>query len=151
MGASALVLERRERLRLRVRGVVQGVGFRPFAFGLASRLGLSGFVRNDAEGVLIEVEGARAETFLTELNAAPPPLARIDSVEAATIAALGGEGFVIDATRQGRTMTRIGPDAAVCDACLEELFDPASRFFALSPDQLHAVRPALYAHARSPL
>ena len=129
MGASALVLERRERLRLRVRGVVQGVGFRPFAFGLASRLGLSGFVRNDAEGVLIEVEGARAETFLTELNAAPPPLARIDSVEAATIAALGGEGFVIDATRQGRTMTRIGPDAAVCDACLEELFDPASRFF----------------------
>ena len=118
-----------ERLRLRVRGVVQGVGFRPFAYGLASRLGLSGFVRNDAEGVLIEVEGARAGAFLTELKAAPPPLARVDSVEAAPIAPLGGEGFVIDATRRGRTSTRIGADAAVCDACLEELFDPASRFF----------------------
>ena len=129
VGAPAPVLQSGERLRLRVRGVVQGVGFRPFAYGLASRLGLSGFVRNDADGVLIEIEGARAAAFLAELRQAPPPLARIDSVEAAPIAPLGGGGFVIDATRQGRITTRIGADAAVCDACLEELFDPASRFF----------------------
>ena len=112
-----------------MRGVVQGVGFRPFAYGLASRLELSGFVRNDADGVLIEVEGARAGAFLAELRQAPPPLARIDSVEVAPVAPVGGEGFVIDATRQGRTTTRIGADAAVCDACLDELFDPTSRFF----------------------
>ena len=67
-----------QRLRLRVRGVVQGVGFRPFAYGLAGRLRLSGFVRNDGEGVLIEIEGRRPNAFLTELEAAPPPLARIE-------------------------------------------------------------------------
>jgi hydrogenase maturation protein HypF len=128
VGAAA-ALKAQERLRLRVRGAVQGVGFRPFAYGLASRFGLSGFVRNDADGVLIEVEGARAGAFLCELRRAPPPLARIDSVEVAAIALRGGEGFVIDATHRGRTTTRIGADAAVCGACLEELFDPASRFF----------------------
>ncbi len=118
-----------ERLRLRVRGAVQGVGFRPFAYGLASRLALTGFVRNDADGVLIEVEGAEADAFLTEIEAAPPPLARINSIEVAAIAPLGDENFVIDATRQGRSTTRIGADAAVCEACLDELFDPTSRFF----------------------
>ena len=129
MGAPAPVQTNAERLRLRVRGVVQGVGFRPFAYSLASRLKLSGFVRNESDGVLIEVEGARAGAFLAELRRAPPPLARIDSVEVAQVAPAGGEEFVIDATRQGRTTTRIGADAAVCDACLEELFDPGSRFF----------------------
>jgi hydrogenase maturation protein HypF len=129
VGAPAHVQTNAERLRLRVRGVVQGVGFRPFAYSLASRLKLSGFVRNDSDGVLIEVEGARAGAFLAELRRAPPPLARIDSVEVARVAPAGGEEFLIDATRQGRTTTRIGADAAVCDACLEELFDPGSRFF----------------------
>jgi hydrogenase maturation protein HypF len=108
---------------------VQGVGFRPFAYGLAARLSLTGFVRNDGEGVLIEVEGRSPETFLAELKTAPPPLARIDSIQVAAIAPLGGAGFAIDATRQGRSTTRIGADAAVCEDCLEELFDPASRFF----------------------
>ena len=77
------------RLRLRVRGVVQGVGFRPFAYGLAGRLHLSGFVRNDGEGVLIEIEGPRAQAFLTALETAPPPLARIDSIEVDAIAPIG--------------------------------------------------------------
>jgi hydrogenase maturation protein HypF len=112
-----------------VLGAVQGVGLRPFAYGLAARLSLSGFVRNDGEGVLIEVEGPRAQAFLTELEKAPPPLARIDSIEVVAIAPVGGEGFAIDATRLGRSTTRIGADAAVCDDCLDELFDPESRFF----------------------
>src|SRR5271166_963572 len=119
----------RERLRFRVRGAVQGVGFRPFAYRLASRLALAGFVRNDAEGVLIEVEGAHASAFLSELETAAPPLARIDSIEVAAIAPVGGEGFIIEATRQGKSTTRIGADAAVCEDCLDELFDPTSRFF----------------------
>ena len=117
------------RLRLRVRGAVQGVGFRPFAYGLASRLSLRGFVRNDAEGVLIEVEGNRAADFVSELEREAPPLARIDSVEIADIATKHDDAFVIDVTRAGRSATRIGADAAICEACLEELFDPASRFF----------------------
>jgi hydrogenase maturation protein HypF len=129
MAAPAPALRTSGRLRLRVRGAVQGVGFRPFAYGLAARLSLSGFVRNDGEGVLIEIEGPRAQAFLTELKAATPPLARIDSIEVAAIAPLGDEGFAIDATRQGRSTTRISPDAAVCEDCLDELFDPQSRFF----------------------
>jgi hydrogenase maturation protein HypF len=129
MGAPAPVRPAERRLRLRVRGSVQGVGFRPFAYGLASRLALSGFVRNDAEGVLIEVEGAGADSFLTALRETPPPLSHIDSIDVAAIAPLGGGGFVIDGTRQGKSTTRIGADAAICEDCLGELFDPKSRFF----------------------
>ncbi len=129
MGAPAASRPAEKRLRLRVRGSVQGVGFRPFAYGLASRFKLSGFVRNDADGVLIEVEGVRADSFLAELKDMAPPLSRIDSVEVGEIAPIGGEGFVIDATRQGKSTTRIGADAATCEACLEELFDASSRFF----------------------
>ncbi len=69
--------EKATRLRLRLRGAVQGVGFRPFAFGLAARFGLSGFVRNDAQGVLIEVEGAATAKFVAALREELPPLARL--------------------------------------------------------------------------
>ena len=116
------------RLRLRVRGVVQGVGFRPFAYGLAARLSLGGFVRNDSEGLLIEVEGARPEAFVSELRRAPPPLARISAIEVCDAPPQGAADFVIEASAPGRTRTRIGADAATCEACLDELFDPASRF-----------------------
>jgi hydrogenase maturation protein HypF len=128
MGAPAFSVSGR-RLRVRVRGVVQGVGFRPFAYGLAERLSLSGFVLNDGEGVLIEVEGLRAQDFLAELSAAPPPLARIDAIEVEAMAATGGQGFAIDLSRSGRSATRIGADAAICEECLDELFDPNSRLF----------------------
>lgn len=117
------------RLRLRVRGAVQGVGFRPFAYSLALRLALGGFVRNDAEGVLIEVEGAGAEQFLHALRLDPPPLARIDSIEVAELPLAGAEGFAIEASAGGRAATRIGADVAICEDCLTDLFDPASRFF----------------------
>src|SRR5271157_659192 len=71
-----------------------------------------------------EVEGAHASAFLSELVTAAPPLARIDSIEVAAIAPVAGEGFIIEATRQGKSTTRIGADAAVCEDCLDELFDP---------------------------
>ncbi len=121
-------LANNRRLRLRVRGVVQGVGFRPFAYGLASRLSLCGFVRNDSDGVLIEVEGPHADAFAEALQRAPPPLARIDSVEVEIVAPRFDHVFEIGASRGGHARTRIGADAAVCEACLDELFDPASRF-----------------------
>jgi hydrogenase maturation protein HypF len=121
--------DRERRLRLRVRGAVQGVGFRPHVYGLASRLGLSGFVRNDAEGVLIEIEGAGADQFVHALRLAPPPLARVDSLDVAELALSGGSDFVIAATEAGASLTRIGADVAVCEECLSELFDPKSRFY----------------------
>ena len=116
------------RLRLRVRGVVQGVGFRPYAHGLASKLALSGFVRNDPDGVWIEVEGAGAEAFVRDLNESPPPLAHIESIEVEDTPLAGGDAFSIEASTPGRASTRIGPDTAICEDCLDDLFNPASRF-----------------------
>lgn len=117
------------RFRLRVRGVVQGVGFRPFAFALARQMGLSGFVLNDNAGVLIEVEGLGADGFVRMVETAPPPLARIDLIETQEIDPSGAAGFEIRESVGGRIATRIGADAATCRECLYELFDPASRFF----------------------
>ncbi|WP_439373397.1 carbamoyltransferase HypF [Bradyrhizobium sp. DASA03120] len=116
------------RLRLHVRGAVQGVGFRPYIYGLAVRYRLGGFVANDPHGVVIEVEGERACDFVTALPAEKPPLARIDEISVQPISAVASEEFCIRASEQGRLSTRIVADAATCPECLGELFDPASRF-----------------------
>ncbi|MFL7901640.1 carbamoyltransferase HypF [Azospirillum argentinense] len=117
-----------KRLRLRVRGQVQGVGFRPFLHGLAHRLALTGWVLNDGAGVLAEVQGDALERFLAALAEDAPPLARIDAIETDAIPAQPDEtGFAILASQRGAVTTGIAPDAAVCPACLAELFDPADR------------------------
>ena len=118
-----------ERLRLRVRGRVQGVGFRPHVHALARRYGLTGWVRNDPQGVLIEVQGADTAAFRTALSDEAPPLARVDSVDCEALVPIPGPtGFTIRHSQTGGAMaTGIGPDAAVCPACLAELFDPAER------------------------
>ncbi len=85
-------------------------------------------MRNDAEGVLIEIEGARADAFVEALRKAPPPLARIDSVEVDAMRAALRAGLRDRRHPPRARATRIGADAAVCEACLDELFDPASRF-----------------------
>lgn len=117
-----------QRLRLRVRGAVQGVGFRPFAHALAARLSLSGFVRNDGEGVVVEIEGRTTSEFIRLLRDGPPPLARIEKIDVEPVPSQGGDGFSILESLGGKVQTRIVADAAVCDACLDDLFDPQSRF-----------------------
>ena len=117
------------RLAIQVRGQVQGVGFRPFVYRLADELKLRGWVRNDAAGVAIEAQGSSAalERFLAALHQ-PPPLARIDELRTTALPARAGEAsFVIHASRAGPVRAEITPDAAVCAACLAELFDPADR------------------------
>jgi hydrogenase maturation protein HypF len=117
------------RLRVRVSGAVQGVGFRPFVHALASRYALSGLVLNDQDGVVAEVEGVALDGFLSALRRETPPLARIDSVEVTEVSRLGREGFAIRPSLAcGPPRTRGAPDAATCEACLEDLFDPTSRF-----------------------
>jgi len=118
-----------KRLRLRVQGIVQGVGFRPFVYQLATGLGLAGFVFNDGEGVVIEIEGAEsaAETFRRTLEASPPPLARIDRMIAEHIPPEGGTRFVIRRSEAGGALTMVSPDIALCDACAAEMRDPANR------------------------
>jgi hydrogenase maturation protein HypF len=120
----------RVRTRVRVEGIVQGVGFRPFVHGLAQRLDLAGFVGNDAQGVFIEVEGEETAVteFLRILEGEPPPLALIERVTASAVAPLGEERFTIVASRSGgEQQALISPDTATCDDCLAELWDPAGR------------------------
>ncbi len=119
-----------ERWRLRVQGVVQGVGFRPFVYNLAARQGLTGFVGNDDAGVFIEVEGPSPalDEFRTALTAEAPPLAHIDAVTVVELTPTGAPGFSIVASEdRSHATTLVSPDLCICDDCLRELFDPADR------------------------
>lgn len=123
---------RRAALDLRVEGVVQGVGFRPFVYRLAERHRLDGWVCNAAGDVRIEIEGARDELdqFLRELEAEAPALARIERVEATPRAPRGLEGFrIVASTDDPGRRPPVSPDAGICPACEAELADPANRRF----------------------
>src|SRR5207342_562417 len=124
----AAVVSRR---RFRVRGVVQGVGFRPFVYGLAVRHGLSGFVLNDGDGVVVEAEGdgSALARFADALGSEAPGLAHVDEVVVEALAPSGEGGFRIVASDPSGSTALIPPDVATCDECLRELFDPADRRF----------------------
>lgn len=115
--------------RIRVTGVVQGVGFRPFVWRLAQKLMLTGWVRNDAQGVEITAQGIEPQLaeLLQRLRTDAPPLARVDTVQAQVVAVEGWTGFTIIASVLGSATTTIGPDVVVCADCLDELFDPTNR------------------------
>jgi hydrogenase maturation protein HypF len=118
------------RLRVRVRGQVQGVGFRPFVYRLANELALGGWVCNDGAGVAIDVQGSMAalDAFVDRLEREAPMLARIQAVVCETQPIAPGIGrFHIAASQGGRGRTAITPDTAICSDCLAELFDPDNR------------------------
>jgi hydrogenase maturation protein HypF len=125
---STLITTRR--LRVRVTGTVQGVGFRPFVYREAEALGLSGWVRNDGEGVILEAEGEAGalDRLLERLRTEAPPLALVEGVGHEDVAPRGGQGFEILASDgTGATDAPVTAEAATCDQCLGELFDPADR------------------------
>ncbi|GAA1424908.1 carbamoyltransferase HypF [Streptomyces thermospinosisporus] len=118
------------RARIVVRGVVQGVGFRPFVYGLATRLRLAGHVTNTGEGVVVEVEGPpdAVDRFRSRLAPEAPPLASVESVESAELPAIRESGFrIVPSRTDGPVRTLVAPDTATCDACLRELSDPHDR------------------------
>ncbi|MEO6317398.1 MAG: carbamoyltransferase HypF [Acidimicrobiales bacterium] len=118
------------RQRVRVTGTVQGVGFRPFVYRHATRLGLVGWVRNDSAGVLLEVEGAEAalHEIVRLLVDDAPPLALVDGVRAEAIDAIGEAGFtILESDAAGATTAPVSIDTATCEACLAEVDDPANR------------------------
>ncbi|MFC4532222.1 carbamoyltransferase HypF [Sphaerisporangium dianthi] len=118
------------RAEVRVDGVVQGVGFRPFVHRLATDLGVRGLVGNDERGVFIEVEGASGAVaaFVRAVRDRPPPLAVVDRVTSREIPATGEPGFrIVPSTGAGRGRALISADVATCDDCLRELSDPADR------------------------
>jgi hydrogenase maturation protein HypF len=119
-----------QRLRIVVRGTVQGVGFRPFVHRRATALGLAGWVGNSAEGVVIEAEGPQESlrVLVDAIREAPPPNAAVTAVEVGEIAGRGDDGFAVRRSAAGGARTAwILPDLATCDDCLRELFDPADR------------------------
>lgn len=111
---------------LRVRGLVQGVGFRPVVWRLAHELGLHGWVCNDGAGVRIAIAGEQAAGFAARLRSEAPRLARIDAIDEEPCV-VDGEGFSIIESVDGEVKTAIGPDAAICPACLADICNPASR------------------------
>jgi hydrogenase maturation protein HypF len=118
------------RLSVEIHGAVQGVGFRPFVYRLATELGLAGWVINDAAGVFIEVEGAEPALveFLRRLSAEAPPRALIQSLDAVWLAPAGYGRFEIrHSDGQGSKTVLVLPDIAVCPDCLAEVFDPRDR------------------------
>jgi hydrogenase maturation protein HypF len=122
----------RERAKVVVHGAVQGVGFRPFVYRLATELQLHGWVLNSAQGVFIEVEGTAEilRQFLLRLEKDRPPRAVIQSFESSTLDCVGYNGFEIRESNEGGAKTAlILPDIATCADCVREIFDPIDRRF----------------------
>lgn len=115
-----------------ITGIVQGVGFRPFVYRLANQCDLSGFIANTPAGVSIEVEGVpeKVDEFLLRLPQEIPPLAKVTAIRSRDIDSLGERSFRIISTQLGQSAnTLISPDIAVCEDCLQELFNPRDRRF----------------------
>ena len=118
------------RVRARIEGTVQGVGFRPYVYRLADELGVAGHVLNDSRGVVVEVEAPEetVERFLARLPAEAPPLATVERVTSERLEELGEQGFAIrESPAGGEPRAAVTPDSATCDDCLAEIFDPADR------------------------
>lgn len=117
------------RLFIKVSGIVQGVGFRPFVFNLAERLDLKGTVKNTSDGVVIDIEGDRVEDFLEELKTKPPPLSSIDRIESTRLPLQYFTEFTIVESDYSHGFTLISPDISICNDCLSELLDRNNRRF----------------------
>jgi hydrogenase maturation protein HypF len=118
------------RLQLQIRGVVQGVGFRPYVYKLARRHGLAGFVLNSPRGVFIEIEGdpVTVDSFVAALPVEAPPLVRIAEIVRTEIPVAGDAAFAIhESDAAGSAFALVPPDICVCDACLADTCDPANR------------------------
>ncbi|HHT0594915.1 TPA: Sua5/YciO/YrdC/YwlC family protein, partial [Legionella anisa] len=119
-----------ERYRICIQGRVQGVGFRPFVYQIAKLLQLTGWIKNNTTGVLLEVQGVLAYQFVSYLKTNLPPLAKINHIQLKTVSIKTNENkFNIIESDQGESNTIISPDTCICSECLKELFDPLSRYF----------------------
>ncbi|MCF6191793.1 MAG: type III-B CRISPR module RAMP protein Cmr6, partial [Candidatus Hydrothermae bacterium] len=123
-------MSKRRRVRIQIQGVVQGVGFRPFVYRLARELSLAGYVRNDGDGVHIEVEGpsAQVRAFLHRLPREKPPPAILYTLETQDLRPRGDREFrIIQSQRSGPPRVWILPDLATCEACRREVLNPQDR------------------------
>lgn len=116
-----------QRAQISIRGIVQGVGFRPFVFNLAMSMGMNGYVLNSSNGVIIDIEGRHIDTFIKNVLSSPPILARIKDFEVVTLQPLGYENFTIKESLNDKGITLIPPDISICNDCLKEIFDSRDR------------------------
>jgi hydrogenase maturation protein HypF len=118
---------------IRIKGTVQGVGFRPMVYQLAQHCNLRGEVYNDAAGVIIRIAGTpeQVDRFVDQIRPSAPPLAKIESIgrDAISVSGISQSTFVITPSRSGHSRTQISPDAATCPQCLADSFDSSSRFY----------------------
>ena len=149
------MLSGRRRVEVRVEGVVQGVGFRPFVHRLAAEHRLAGFVLNDERGVLLEAEGdpSEVERFIARLEADAPPLARVERALARELNPHGGgEGFEIARSEGGgEPQALVSADSATCADCLAEVLDPKDRRHRYPFTKLHQLRAPFHDRHRRPL
>ena len=110
-----------------IKGIVQGVGFRPFVYNLARDFSIKGYIKNTSDGVVIEAEGDNCAEFLDAISLRQPPLAKIDDVDVRELPAKGHNDFIIIRSSDSGSFTLVSPDVSVCEACLTELFDPSDR------------------------
>jgi len=115
------------RTKIVVKGIVQGVGFRPFVYSLAQSSQLKGFVLNSSEGVIIEIEGENAPEFIDRLQKEAPPLSQIMSVDITTLPYHGYKDFTILKSKDEGSFTLISADVSVCKDCFRELLDQNDR------------------------
>lgn len=116
-----------KRFHIEVKGVVQGVGFRPFVYNLARSLNLKGFVTNTSKGVIIEIEGESVEEFMSKLQNNPPPLAKIYSIEKTELPPNNYRSFEIIESIDIAGFTHVSEDVSICEECLKELFTTTDR------------------------
>jgi hydrogenase maturation protein HypF len=106
-----------QRQRILVKGIVQGVGFRPFVYSLAQSLSLKGFVMNSSEGVVIEIEGEKSSLFAKRLRTDAPPLSQIMDIEIIPLPTYGYQDFRILESKDEGSFTLISADVSLCDDC----------------------------------
>src|SRR5437899_2966215 len=119
-----------ERIHIRLQGIVQGVGFRPFVYNLALRLPLAGHVFNDSSGLVVEAEGEphALASFVAALRNEHPPLAWVRDLSVTELPTTGVPGFtILPSVAETGKFALVSPDAATCAECLAEILDPANR------------------------
>ncbi len=116
-----------KRLLIRIRGRVQGVGFRPYVYNLAKELSLKGFVKNSSKGVTIDIEGEKVDEFIERLKTSPPPLSEIEEINIELLTPGQYSDFRIVQSEDEGSFTHVSPDVSICKDCLSEMLDPSDR------------------------